>query len=187
MCPDDEALSAYLDGELTAASIDSIERQIAHDDEASRRLVEFQATRRALRLAPQPDFEAARERVWERIQAVKRDIPEPNVLKRRVSIPTPLAAAAAFILLVSGFLFSYFALATGALGQPDVARGPDSGIAAGVEDNDELSSVLQALNSRETVRQVTIDMPEDRRFRYGGEARLIRASDAGALLQGEAW
>ncbi|MFP4644001.1 MAG: anti-sigma factor family protein, partial [Spirochaetales bacterium] len=178
---------AYLDGELTDESSDFVERQIAQDHEASRRLAEFRATSRALRSAPQPDFEAARERVWERIEAAKQDIPAPNMLHRRVSIPMPLAAAAAFVLLISGFLVSYFALSSGVFGRPDVAGSPERVITVGLDGNEETSDLLQALNSRETVRQVKIDMPENRRFHYGGEARLIKATEAGALLQGEAW
>ena len=187
MCPDDEVLSAYLDNELPDDTAGSVEQQIAEDEEVSRRLSEFRAARRALLSAPEPDFEAAQARVWERIQSVKQDIPEPSVFRRRVTIPMPIAAAAAFVILISGFLFSYFALATGVLAPPDMVRGQDSGVTVRMEDREDISNLLQALNSRETVRQVTIDMPEDRRFNYRGEAQLIKATEAGALLQGEAW
>ncbi len=187
MCPDDEVLSAYLDGELTDESARSVEQRIAEDEAASRRLAEFRAAGEALQSAPEPDFEAAQARVWERIQSAEQDMSEPSVFQRRVTIPMPVAAAAAFVILIGGFLFSYLAITSGLLGGPEVAGDGESSVTVRIEDTDEISSLLQALNSRETVRQVTIDMPDDRRFNYRGEARLIRATEAGALLQGEAW
>lgn len=187
MCPDDEVLSAYLDGELSDEFSCSVEQQIAEDNEVNRRVSEFRAARRALHSAPEPDFEAAQARVWERIQTVKQDIPEPSVFRRRVTIPMPLAAAAAVVILISGFLFSYLVLATGVLGPQDVASQRGSSVTVRMDDNNEISNLLQALNSRESVRQVTIDMPDDRRFNYRGEAKLIRATEAGDLLQGGAW
>ena len=188
MCPDDELLSAYYDNELEPETAASVEASLTDDPEWRDRLEEIRAASHALKAQPEPDFEAAQQRVWEQLRSARHEVREPDVFRKRVSLPMPLAAAAAFILLGAGVLITYLAITSGVVQMPTQASRPavDREITVRLEDPDEVGALLQALNAREQVRQVTIEMPENARFAYQGEARLIRAVDADFGIRGGA-
>ncbi|MFW5995073.1 MAG: anti-sigma factor family protein, partial [Spirochaetia bacterium] len=94
MCPDDEMLSAYLDGELTPDSVRSVEAKLSGDSEYRTRYKEVAASSEVLHSYPEPDFDAAQERVWERIQASTARSDGIGIFRRRIVVPMPLAAAA---------------------------------------------------------------------------------------------
>ncbi len=188
MCPDDELLSAYYDNELEPEMVASVEANLSDDPEWRDRLEEIRAASHALRAQPEPDFESAQQRVWEQLRTARQEIREPDVFHRRVSLPMPLAAAAAFILLGAGVLITYLAITSGVVQTPAQASRPavDREVTVRLDDPDEVGALLQALDARDQVRQVTIEMPENARFAYQGEARLIRAQDADFRVRGGA-
>lgn len=179
MCPDDELLSAYFDNELDPELVASVEANLAGDAEWRDRLENIRAASHALKAQPEPDFEAAQERVWEQIRAAQDEMREPDLFHKRISLSMPLAAAAATLLLGAGILISYLALTSGLVQMPTQVVRPavDREMTVRLEDPDEVGALLQALSTREQVRQVTIEMPENARFAYQGEARLMRAVD----------
>lgn len=184
MCPDDELLSAYIDGELTPELLDQVEADLAGSSEVRARLEEFEAMSEALHMEPEPDFEAARMRVWQSIQSAKDQLPEQDIFHKRVSIPMPLAAAAAFVILIAGALLSYFAIGTGLFQSEAQMAHATGNVTVHIEEGEDLSALLQALNSGDRVRQVSIEMPENARFAYQGEARLIRAVEMSSSFGG---
>lgn len=187
MCPDDEMLSAYLDGELTPDSSRSVEAKLAVESEYHARFEELRVAGEVLHSQPEPDFDAAQERVWERIQSSTRRSTDADIFHRRIAVPMPLAAAAAFLLLVAGMLFSYFALGNDSIGIPSqaAATGANGEVTVQVGEVDDVGLLLDALNSAGKVRHVTIEMPENSRFAYQGEARLIRANEGNLIAPGD--
>lgn len=186
MCPDDEMLSAYLDGELTPDSVRSVEAKLSGKPEYRTRFKELTASSEVLHSYPEPDFDAARERVWERIQSSTKRSDGIGIFHRRIVVPMPLAAAAAFLLLLAGMLFSYFAIGNDSIRAPSYAAsaGANGEVTVQMGEVDDLELLLDTLNSAGTVRQITIDMPENARFAYQGEARFMRADDGALIMPG---
>ena len=101
MCPDREILSAWLDGEIDAPWDRALEEHVGSCTECRTRLERLEGVRRSLLEAPVPDWRPAMERVRSRLVArgLARDRPTP-VWHRRVSLPVPLAVAAALLVMV---------------------------------------------------------------------------------------
>jgi len=103
MCPDRQIISAYLDGEIEAPWDKAVAEHVA-SCASCRSLYERMAeTKRVLRDEPITDVRGPMERV--RLQLRKRVRPvlrEPAVWARRISLPLPLAALAAALILFFG-------------------------------------------------------------------------------------
>jgi hypothetical protein len=176
MCPDKELLSAYLDGEVPSPWKERIEEQIAADAECSRMLDELAMIRSALHGDVEPDFQASRIAVWQRIgetQPLDRPVP---AWKRRLAVPFPVAAAAASLMLaLAGALLWHTARASvGPAEIPVISQDTELVIRIGEISIDEL---LRIMNASESIGEVTVQLPENARFNYLGEAQMVRAAD----------
>jgi len=187
MCPDDEMLSAYLDGELAPDSVRSVEAKLSGESEYRTRFKELTASTEFLHSCPEPDFVQAQELVWARVQLSTRRVHGIGAFSRRISVPMPLAAAAGFLLLLAGMLFSYFAIGNDSIRIPSAASsaGASAEVTVQMGEVEDLGLLLDTLNSAGNVRQITIDMPENARFAYQGEARFMRADDGALILPGD--
>ncbi len=176
MCPDDHLLSAHLDGEVPSPWKERIDSILASDAECRQRFQRISTTHTKLHTAPQPDFAAAQERVWSAIE--KRTVYVPAAHRfRTISVSLPVAAVAAMAILAVGVLASFLALRVPAFaGATADQDGLDTDLTIRAEDVEQL---LRLVNSSEPVRQVQIDLPDQSRFQFSGEPRLIRAVDLG--------
>jgi hypothetical protein len=142
-------------------------------------------------------LEQARERVWQRLSGPEMvDLNQPNTAynsenfrnlekfrnsetvvfwRRKFSLPFPVAAAAAAILLI--------AMAALWL-RPIVIDARDTAIAAsenldmrGMAPLTDMSGVLQYLGSKEDGDYVILRLPESRNFMSSGEPAIIKAAD----------
>ena len=176
MCPDRELLSAYLDDEVPSPWKERFEAQIAADPECNRILEELAAVRDTVRHAPEPDFVASQSTVWRRI-GERRPIDRPApAWRRRLAVPVPVAAAAASLFFVlAGALIWHTARATvGPVELPVTGHDTELVIRIGEMSIDEL---LQILNAGDSVGELTVKLPENARFNYLGEPRMLRAAD----------
>ncbi len=173
MCPDDQLLSAHFDHEVPSPWKEQLDRIIESDSVCRQRFDRIAATHSALHTGAEPDFDGAKNRVWDSIQS-RTAYTQPYHRFRTVSISLPLAAAAAMAILAVGVLASYMLLR--APGNAAMAGGIESGVTIRVDDVEQL---LRIMNSSDPVRQVQIDLPEQSRFQFSGEPRLIRAVDQG--------
>ncbi len=176
MCPDDQLLSAHLDKEVPSPWSEKLTHILESDSECKKRFERLQAVRTVLHAQPEPDFAGAQDRVWQELEKRKAFAPVPHRF-RTISVSLPAAAAAAMAILAVGVLASYVALrppaqATAAVGPAAIAEG----LTVRVEDIEQL---LRIINAGEPVRQVQIDLPDQSRFQFAGEPRLIRAVDQG--------
>ena len=101
MCPDREILSAWLDGEIDSPWDRALEEHVGSCPDCRARLERLEGVRRSLLESPMPDWRPAMERV--RSSLVSRGLASEKtapVWRRRVSLPVPLAVAAALLVMV---------------------------------------------------------------------------------------
>jgi hypothetical protein len=210
MCPDKQILSVYFDGELPARFRRLIEDHLASCGQCGRTLASFAVL--SAKLSSGEDdgvssgaalLDAARERVWNKLSAQslspdngglniagRRKFPGMGVLRKRVSVPLPFAAAAGLLLVfAAAVLFNQFAPlrpqppAPGIIARPlegpsDMYYGGAGGenfmTQAGAPAN--MAEVLHYLNNS-GADVVDIRLPGSRNFSSSGEPKLINAAN----------
>lgn len=176
MCPDDQLLSAHLDNEVPTPWKEQIDSILASDAECRQRFQRISTTHTILKAAAEPDFSAAQARVWSALQERTIYTPAPHRF-RTISVSLPVAAVAAMAILAIGVLASFMALRAPAFaGVAADQDGLEAGLTIRAEDVEQL---LRLINANEPVRQVQIELPDQSRFQFSGEPRLIRAVDHG--------
>ncbi|MDR3192929.1 MAG: zf-HC2 domain-containing protein [Treponema sp.] len=190
MCPDRQLLSVYLDGELPSPWKEKMERHLAS---CSRCRETLDAWRKlSVRLEELPDVGEARDRVWERLdaltgQAAGRRVfqwkPVPASIWRR-KVPLPFTAALAAAAAVLAIVFT-----TILVKQPGIPSIGESPVFAGIDMNVEdivpvsdMNSVLRYLESTDNGDIMIIRLPESRKFMNAGEPMIIKA-DYGSKSQ----
>jgi hypothetical protein len=189
MCPDHQLLSVYLDGELPSPWKEKLENHLERCPRCRERLEAWRNISRLPGEAPGPAAAAdgavdgAKERVWLKLQAatdgaVDGAFPRSSgIWRRSVSVPFPLAAAAAAVLFIvlGAMVFRQVFFA---------APVPDGAMAAGVDLDlhniapvSDMSGVLQYLGSQDTGDIVILRLPDSKNFMSSGEPRIIRAAE----------
>jgi hypothetical protein len=184
MCPDRHILSLYLDGELPSPWKEKMEAHLASCQECRARLGQFQTLSAVLeedRMEVPPDLQS---RVWNKIatQTHAHDVAKKRrIWNQNISLPVPLAAAAAAVFAVALFLAVQGTRFTGPNSAPN--QGASYGITASTGDYEEIptmsdmNSVLQYLSRQESSDFMFIDLPETRNFSSYGEPSFLRAAD----------
>ncbi|MFP4205446.1 MAG: anti-sigma factor family protein [Spirochaetaceae bacterium] len=189
-----EDISAYLDGELPEQAAHRLEGELEENSEARDEFARLRRLKQILQAGEEPDFESGRQRVWVNLE--KRLETRPPLWRRRVSVPLPLAAAAALIMVVfAGFLVRYVGPQWGgssAAATADgsaVEQGSREAVAPdGVSDDPaadtqiaaagmEAEELLNWLNEKSAGAQVSVKLPDTARFRIMGEPQLVRATE----------
>jgi hypothetical protein len=201
MCPDQQLLSIYLDGELPSPWKEKIQAHFAQcpickeklenfkklqelfkkDKSICRTYVERTADKSAESgIYTEQELIEAKERVWGNIESRRKCPPRFGLLRQRLSIPLPAAAAAAAIIL----LLAAFLLVRG--NQPvDTAENTNFILAAEMDRIDEfpvmipaadMSGVLQYL-APEGTNIIIFQLPENKNFLRSGEPAIIKAAD----------
>jgi hypothetical protein len=178
MSHEDQRLSSYLDNELDDVTAGIVKRRLEDDSAAAARYGQFAALREALSV-PVDGEEEVRNRVFYRLE---RHVPRhPTVWQRRVDVPLPALTAAAALLVVVGVLALRGLFVPGTSPQvAETAPPHEVGVTISVEQLD-IQEMLDWLNNRDMLDQVTIELPASPTFRLQGEPALIRASEAGRI------
>jgi len=190
MCPDSQLLSVYFDGELPSPWKEKMESHLKECPACMEKLNSFkQLTCKKDIDEEQKMMEAAKDRVWQKLQSRRRfqvhsgDIRRSDLWQRRFSIPLPIAAAAALVimLMTAIFLRGGPGINDGFASQPlNSAEGANFLIAAeevpSIMPATDLDSVLQFLAS-EGAEIIILTLPENRNFSRTGEPAIIRAAD----------
>jgi len=181
LCPDRQLLSVYFDGEMPSPWKEKMESHIAVCPQCARRL---EAYRRISPAADEGTVEAARERVWRKLEqragsaaypAAAWPAAVPMVWRRRISIPLPAAAAIVLFIALS-------ALITLKITRP----AENSGIPLAAETDfatpdiipiSDMEDVLQYLGNRDNGEIIIVRLPESRNFVNYGEPAIIKAAD----------
>jgi anti-sigma factor RsiW len=168
-------LSLYYDGELPSPWKEKLETHLEACSPCRERLEQFRRLSGTLDCGS--STQAPEERVWQRLNgggARKREVPA-RVWNRSVSVPLPLLAAAAALILA----FAVFFVRTPRAAAPD-----DSALAAfdmqTIVPVSDMEGVLQYLGDDNSPDIMIIRLPESRSFMSSGEPAIIRAADYSA-------
>jgi hypothetical protein len=209
MCPSQEILSIYFDGELPSPWKEKIVSHTAVCPKCQAALGRFERGRALLRDdASSMDGEAAAfERVGERLALARRsasihlprnseykwDFRGQSIWRRRVTLSLPalagVSAAAAALVFVAGFALFRFA---GPVNNTMASQSAQSvvaedipiipGVPAGLKPASNLREVLKYLDTNDKGDYVILRIPEKREFRTWSKPRFI--TDAEYNLEG---
>jgi len=166
MCPDNQILSIYFDGELDSPWKEKLEAHIESCPSCRERLALYRHTRQELAKIP-VNPEEALVRVWENSNFTAKR----RLWNHSISIPLPIAAAAGLIMVLT-------MAALIALKQPQKVNGLPL---AGMEMQEmipasDMANFFQYLERDNSAEMVIIRLPETT-FTRAGEPRMLRASD----------
>ncbi len=183
MCPEDDIISAYLDGELEDSISAKVEEHIAQCDRCRKKLRAFQRISHILLEDESPDYLASMEKVKRRIQISQ--LASADRAKRlpwwtrKVEFPFPLAIAAMLLIVLLGTaVFVRFPSTNRNLRMMHIKKEP-SGItevqvSAPIEDLEEL---LRTINNDSFKKEVIIQLPTKSQFLMIGEPQIMREAE----------
>lgn len=176
-----QRLSSYFDNELDDVTAGIVKRRLENDEEAARQYRRFAFLRETL-ATPVAGETETREQVFRRLE---RHVPQhPTVWQRRITVPFPALAAAAVVLLAVGVLGLRSLVSTGPSPQvAEIPSPPDVDLTITVDQLD-IQEMMDWLNRRDMLDQVTIELPDSPTFRLRGEPALIRASEIDRIPKG---
>jgi hypothetical protein len=178
MCPDRQIISAYLDGEIESPWDKAIEEHLASCQACSSLHARLSEIRRVLRAEPLADWHAPMERVRRTLRSQSSlRLREPPVWERRVSVPLPLAALAAALVLFFGIALAVTQLRP-RIGLVRITKAPAGGteiqISAPIS---ELETLLKSVGAEDTAREDVIRLPKNVRLLPVGEPRMGKAAE----------
>ena len=178
MCPDRHLISAYLDGEIESPWDKAVAEHLASCQACRLVYNKLAEASRALREEPLADWRAPMERVRLALHAAtppRRR--EPPVWERKVSVPLPVAALAAALVLFLGVTFAVTQLRP-KVGLVRITKAPAGGteiqISAPIS---ELETLLKSVGAEDSAREDVILLPKNVRLLPVGEPRLGKAAE----------
>lgn len=178
MCPDTGLLSAYYDEELDRFWEARIAEHVSGCVACQTKLAQFAELSTHLDSIENREMEASMMRSWQVIQNA-RQTKTISLWSRRVSVPIPVLAAAAAILVgVFGFgVFFNLSGGTPQQAQPPVAVQSPTQISPVDFQVNNLTDLLNYLDSKDLGTNVTIQLPKGVDQLSIGKPQLIRAAD----------
>lgn len=170
MCPDQDVLSAYLDGELPDRWRTTVDHHVQGCAACAARLAGLRTLSGLLAADDVPGLDPAMSRV----RAVLGAVPRPFRAGRwrLITVPMPLAvAAAALVMILGGALV--FSLARPPWTQFSASRVMEP-------DQDGIAKLLEHLNADAGERTVVFEIPADYHFATFGEPELQPAPQRAA-------
>jgi len=194
MCPDQQLLSIYVDGELPSPWDEKMNLHLQECPACREKVEKFKQLRELINKYPsakktsEEELLKSKEKIWRRIEEKRRfttvaTVPYPRVWQRRISIPLPVAAAAAIIIALIAIFFSRGGqiLNNGFAGKK--ANSDANFILAAEEEipgiiptATDLNGVLQYLGA-DSSNIIILQLPESKSFSRSGEPAIIRAAD----------
>lgn len=171
--PDQETLSAYIDGEVAPPFAESIARAIERDPVTAQRYRRLLEIQRALpRMSPE-QIDASAARSW---NAVQHRIHHQAVHSvRTVAVPLPGLAAAAVALVVLAGALVWSLVATPSIpAERLLADHGDVDVTIQLA-NGEMEQVLSWLADQDLLGEVSIELPEQQ-FSIVGEPVLVKSA-----------
>lgn len=184
MYPDEETLSAYLDGELSEEQRREVDAALSDDDSARDRLLQLQAVKEVIGTAPAHDegsddwLREAQVRVWNRLEARTLASGPSTGFNRSVRVPLAavVAFAACFVMLGAALLVTAVQDRQRARSVEALSAARDAPITINVDSQD-TDRLLQWLSSNEMLGQVNVELPSRPQFEIIGEPVLVPASE----------
>jgi hypothetical protein len=170
--PDQETLSAYIDGEVAPPFERAIAEAIANDSETEARYRSLLSLRASLPAVSEATIQASAVRSWGVIQSHLAYRPARR--GRSVSIPLPgvALAATAVVALAAALIWSLFARPS-ISAERLLADQKDVDVTIQLADGD-MEQVLSWLASQDMLGEVSIQLPEQQ-FSMVGEPVLLKS------------
>jgi len=177
MCPDRHLISAYLDGEIERPWDTAVAEHLASCQACRLLYNKLAEASRALRTETLDDVRAPMERVRVALRSRTPPQPGPSVWERKVSVPLPLAALAAALVLFLGVTFAVTQLRP-KVGLVRITKAPAGGteiqISAPIS---ELETLLKSVGAEDSAREDVILLPKNVRLLPVGEPRMGKAAE----------
>jgi predicted anti-sigma-YlaC factor YlaD len=178
MCPDRELLSAYFDSEVASPWLRDIEAHVSVCQLCQARLAGMEQTRLLLKAEEAQHWRAPMERVRRRILAhVPQERQRVSAWRRQVSLPLPVAALAAALLLTFGVTLAVVASRPN-MGYIRVTKAP----AGGTEYQfavpyDKVESLLKSMGGANASIESVMTIPKSVKLIPVGEPRMGKANE----------
>lgn len=193
MCLDGQALSAYLDGEVSSPVKESMDAHLAECPACRATLEGMSHVHFVLHDDDLSWLDESRGRILQNIYARLGEIRERGFFRRKISIPMPVAAAAAVLILFLGglLIFRPFDPGFADLNSIPVIAGDGSGevIGAGYQQPrfsqhaevtikvSSMEQLKELLDSQGAFSDVTIELPDMPDFEQAGDPQLLTAQE----------
>jgi hypothetical protein len=173
MCPDDQTLSRFFDGEVDPQTAIQLKKHITECFDCRNKLNSYGELRNILTENNTPWMDTAVEEVFSRIQRDTRLYRKPLFWKRWVMIPAPVVAVAVAGICV---LFATLFITTGIKsGNPIVLK--QQGAMQLEMDELQLQDLHQFFDSQDFMIEAQMDIPSDGGFTIIGEPQLLRVGN----------
>jgi hypothetical protein len=170
MCPEEGVLSAYLDGELLSPWKDTVEEHVAGCRICAAALERLRVLGQRLHAEREPDFVDAMARTR---NALASGPPAGTGRRRPVSIPLPLAALAASLVLLLGGALVLTIIRPWETSSVRITDSPTGMRQFEIRgDPEDIRKILEVLNRDAVDRSVTIEIPKGFVFASFGEPEL---------------
>jgi hypothetical protein len=170
MCPEEGVLSAYLDGELLPPWRDTVEAHLSGCGICAAKLARLRVVERRLHEEAEPDFVDAMARTR---NALAFRLVSGTGRWRLLSIPLPLAALAACLVLLLGGALVLTTLRPWETSTVRITASPTGIRQFEIKgDPEDIRKILEVLNRESVDRTVTIEIPKDFQFASFGEPEL---------------
>jgi len=192
MCPDRQIISLYLDGELPSPWNEKMKSHLASCPECQTIYNDYGGLREKLGDLGEDYIKTAQDRVWEKLSAAEEWNFKPSrrrsvvnrsslrIWRGSVTLPLPVAAAAAVLIIVAFFALLGIRNNT-SLSAPAV-QDSVTALNIGLDDQGivpvtDMNGVLRYLSSQDNGDFMVIRLPETKNFSRAGDPALINAAD----------
>jgi len=183
MCPKEEYLSAFIDGEIESPWNKKIEQHIISCQKCQKKLESLQSLQHALRKDQALDYLAPMKRVKQRIDfnlaesSFKTRYAPLTFWQRKIAIPMPALVMLSLVILILVASVSFFIGRHNnqILQASSESYGPQSvHVSIPIKD---LELLLQLLNNQDFKQEVIMELPGNSEFTVIGEPIVIREND----------
>ena len=166
MCPEASTLSAYFDGELEGVALKAIESHLADCSDCRVCLEEIEELSENLRNIPAYNLASVAKRSRYHIETRAAMAGTVSLWNRTLSIPAPVAAIAAMIVLVLSLGLFLTNQRNGLAVEIASSRQPS-----------QFDEIIEYLESRQVTQAVTFLLPENTILRVVSEPEFVRAAE----------
>ena len=185
MCPKRKIISLHCDGEIPSPWKEKMEAHLESCPECRAVLTEYGYLGKYLQGASEDVVSVAKERVWKKLTAPELIIPAPEPMhikpksrpwNTHITLPLPVAAAAAFV-IVASFVFVGISALNRTPPPPQVISAGMNLDDQGIVPISDMASVIQYISNQGLGDYMVIRLPESQSFSRSGEPVLINAAD----------
>lgn len=177
MCPEDQTLSQYFDGEIDQTQKEYIEHHVDACERCTAKIEEYTHTSLDMAEFDEPDIEQSKHHVYTALRHDPRFQEKAVFWRRRILVPAPIIVLTAAVICI---LFTTLFITTGVrTGNPIVLRRQHPLQLR--MDEIQLDELTQFFDSQDFMIEAKMDIPETRNFSIVGEPQLLKVGESKRL------